>query len=94
MEELIKQYNDAQKWRKEMFTAMIVMLILMVIIFAVGFLIIELLPLFLIFGAVIGAIGVIFNLLAARTLKKARKIIGDFLLSHGKTEEEINDMLK
>lgn len=94
MEELIKQYNDAQKWRKEMFIAMIVMLILMVIIFAVGFLIIELMPLFLIFGSMIGVIGVIFNFLAAHTLKKARKVIGDFLLSRGKTEEEINDMLK
>ena len=45
MEELVEQYNTAKKWRREMFIAMIVMLVLMVIIVAVGFFIRELLPL-------------------------------------------------
>lgn len=93
MDELIKQYSEAQKWRKEMFIAMIVMLVLMVIIFAAGFLISDLLPLFLIFSAVIGIIGVLINIMSARALKKAKKIISDFLLSHGKTEEEVNAVL-
>lgn len=93
MEELVEQYNTAKKWRREMFIAMIVMLALMVIIAAVGFFIRELLPLFLIFGGVVGALGVLVNILSAKMLKKAGKIIGDYLKSQGKTEEEINSIL-
>ncbi|MCX4357261.1 MAG: hypothetical protein OSJ43_13745 [Oscillospiraceae bacterium] len=94
MEELIEQYHIAKKWRKEMFFAMIAMLALMVVIFAVGFVISGLLPLFLIFGGVVGALGVLVNILSANTLKKAAKIIGDYLTSQGKTEEEINTILE
>lgn len=93
MEELVEQYNTAKKWRREMFIAMIVMLVLMVIIVAVGFFIRELLPLFLIFGGVVGVLGVLVNFLSAKMLKKAGKIIGDYLKSQGKTEEEINSIL-
>lgn len=93
MEELIEQYNTAKKWRKEMFIAMIVMLVLMVIIAAVGFFIRALLPLFLIFGGTVGALGVLVNFLSANTLKKAGKIIGDYLKSQGKTDEEIHSIL-
>lgn len=93
MEELIEQYNAAKKWRKEMFIAMIVLLVLMTVIVVIGFVIKELLPLFLIFGIVVGALGVLVNVIAANTFKKAGRIIGDYLKSQGKTEEEINSIL-
>ena len=73
MEELVEQYNTAKKWRREMFIAMIVMLVLMVIIVAVGFFIRELLPLFLIFGGVVGVLGVLVNFLSANMLKRRGK---------------------
>ncbi len=41
-----------------------------------------------------GALGVLVNILSANTLKKAAKIIGDYLTSQGKTEEEINTILE
>lgn len=93
MEELIEQYNTAKKWRREMFITMIVLLTLMAVIIVVGFVIKELLPLFLILGAVMGALGVLVNVIAANTLKKAGRLIGDYLKARGKTEEEINSIL-
>ena len=94
MEELIEQYNAAKKWRKEMFIAMIVLLALTVVMVVLGFVIRELLTLFLIFGVVVGALGVLVNVIAANTFKKAGRIIGDYLRSQGKTEEEIKSILE
>lgn len=94
MEELIEQYNAAKKWRREMFIAMIAMLALMAVIIVIGFVIKELLPLFLILGAVVGVLGVLVNIVAANTLKKAGRLIGDYLKAQGKTEEEINSILE
>lgn len=89
MEELVEQYNNVKKWRKEMFIAMIVLLALMVLSVVLGIIFRELLVLFVIFGIIMSALGVTVNILSANTLKKAGKIIKDFLSANGKTEEEI-----
>ncbi|MBD5128679.1 MAG: hypothetical protein HDT43_01955 [Ruminococcaceae bacterium] len=93
MEEIIEQYKAAKKWRREMFIAMIIMLALMVVMIVVGFVIKALLPLFIVFGIIVGALGVTVNVIAANTFKKAHKLVKDYLTSRGKTEAEINSIL-
>lgn len=93
MEELIEQYNLARKWRREMLVAMIVLLAVMAALIAVGFVFGEFLAIFVIFGVLVGALGVLVNVISANTLKKARRIIAEYLSSQGKTEEEINSVL-
>lgn len=93
MEEIVEQYKNAEKWRKEMFIAMIVMLVFMVIIIIVGIIITDLMALFFIFGGIIGLLGAVIYAVAHFTFKKADRLIREYLAGLGKSEEEINSIL-
>lgn len=93
MEELIEQYNNARKWKKDMFIAMIIMLVLAALMIAAGFIVSELIALFLISGGIIAALGGAICIISGRTFKKVDGLVRKYLSDNGKSEEEINSML-
>ncbi len=93
MEELIEQYNNAKKWKKDMFIAMIAMLVLAALMIAAGFIVSELIALFLISGGIIAALGVAVCIISGCTFKKVDGLVIKYLSASGKTEDEINYIL-
>lgn len=93
MEEIVEQYKNAKKWRKEMFITMIVMLLLMAVIIIVGIIITDLMALFFIFGAIMGLLGAVIYAVAHFTFKKADGLVREYLANLGKSEEEIRSIL-
>lgn len=93
MEEIIEQYNEAKKWKRDMLIAMIAMLAVAAASVIIAFIIKELMALFLIFGGILAVLGVAIFAISAGTFKKADTLIRKYLASNGKSEEEINSML-
>ena len=93
MEELIEQYNFAKKWKKEMFIALIALLVLGVGMIICGCIITDLMVLFLVFGCIVAAVGVVIFIISTTTFNKVDKMIREYLAANGKSTEEINSIL-
>lgn len=93
MEEIIEQYNEAKKWKRDMLIAMIAMLVVAAASVIIAFIIKELMALFLIFGGILAVLGVAIFAISAGTFKKADTLIRKYLAANGKSEEEVNSML-
>ena len=93
MEELIEQYNGAKKWKKEMLIALIALLALAAGMIVCAFIIKDLMVYFLIFAAIIAAVGVAVFVISNATFKKVDKMIREYLAANGKSAEEINSLL-
>lgn len=93
MDEIIEQYNTAKKWKSEMFIAMIALLTLAAVMIVCGFIMKELLVVFLILGGVIAVLGAAVFIISSATFKKVDKLIRDYLTANGKSAEEINSIL-
>lgn len=93
MEEIIEQYNNAKKWKREMLIAMIAMLTLAVGMIVCGLFINDLIVLFMISGGIIAAFGVVLFIISNSTFKKVDKLIREYLAANGKSSEEINSIL-
>ena len=93
MEEIIEQYNNAKKWKREMLIAMIAMLALAAAIIVCGFIITDLMVMFMISGGVIAVFGAVLFIISDATFKKVDKLIREYLSANGKSAEEINSIL-
>lgn len=93
MEEIVEQYKEAKKWKRDMLIAMAAMLALGVIMVVCGFIIKDLMVIFFIFGGIVAALGAVVCIVAFFTFKKADGIVREYLASTGKTQEEINAVL-
>lgn len=93
MEEIIEQYSEAKKWKRDMLIAMIAMLAVAAASVVIAFIIKELMALFLIFGGILAVLGAVMYIVSSATFNKADKLIRNYLAANGKSEEEINSIL-
>lgn len=93
MEEIIEQYNNAKKWKREMLILMAVMLVLAAVIIVCAFIVKPLMAVFLIAGGFVAVLGAGVFIVSNATFKKVDKLVREYLAANGKTSEEINSIL-
>lgn len=93
MEEIIEQYNNTKKWKREMLILMAVMLVVAAAIIVWAFVIKALMAVFLIAGGLVAALGAAVFIVSNATFKKVDKLVREYLTANGKSAEEINSIL-
>ncbi|MDE7360961.1 MAG: hypothetical protein K2N38_03400 [Oscillospiraceae bacterium] len=93
MDEIIEQYIDAKKMKKSMLIAMIAILAMAAGLIVCGFIIRDLITLFLISGVVVAVLGAAVFIIYAAAFNKLDKMVRQYLAANGKSEEEINSIL-